>query len=463
MSTSTHAPDGATGEGTTTAGPTSTGPTSAGTTSTATTSTGTTSAGDAATEPLGRRFGALLTVTGLANLGDGIVQMGAPLVALTLTRSPGQISLLAAATWLPWLLLGILGGVVVDRTDRRTAQVVALAARAVLLGAGAALALTDRLSMPVLVVLVLVYGVTEVFADLAQTSLVPDLVPRSRLQAANGRVIATQQVMNTFVGSPLAGGLLALGTAWVLGVPAALAVAAVLVLVRGIPGRYRAERTEPTRASADVREGVRYLVHHPVLRPFVIGGGLMNMATTAYTAVFVLWVVGPGSRMEVAPEIYPLLTAALAVGAVAGSLLTELLVARLPELRVMYMCWLVVGPLLIVPVVAPNLPALAVVLFLVGATNTIGNTISVSLRQRVVPRALLGRTSGAGRTIAYGLMPVGALLGGLVAEQAGLATVFVGAAAVCVLAAVYPAVTVRRSTVAAAEAAVAQPPVPADA
>lgn len=461
MTTSTHAPHDATSTGTGTTS-TSTGTTGTGTTST--TSAGATSddgaagasgtAPDAATtERLGRRFGALLTVTGLANLGDGIVQMGAPLVALTLTRSPGQISLLAAATWLPWLLLGILGGVVVDRTDRRLAQVLALAARALLLTAGAALALSGHLSMPALVVLVLAYGVTEVFADLAQTSLVPDLVPRSRLQAANGRVLATQQVTNTFVGSPLAGGLLALGTGWVLGVPAALAVAAVLVLLRGIPGRYRPERTEPTRASADVREGVRYLVHHPVLRPFVIGGGLMNMASTAYTAVFVLWVVGPGSRMEVEPTVYPLLAAIIAVGAVTGSLLTERLADRLPELHVMYVCWLVVGPLLLVPVLAPTLPALSVALFLVGATNTIGNTISMSLRQRVVPRALLGRTSGAGRTIAYGLMPVGALLGGLVAEQAGLATVLVGAAVVSLLAALYPALTVHRGTVAAAEAA----------
>ncbi|MBT0994009.1 MFS transporter [Cellulomonas sp. DKR-3] len=447
MTTSTHAPRS------TAAGAPSTAAGTAGTADATGAATPVPADAPAPVEPLGRRFGALLTVTGLANLGDGIVQMGAPLVALTLTRSPGQISLLAAATWLPWLLLGILGGVVIDRTDRRRAQAIALAGRAVLLGVGAALALTDRLSMPVLVVLVLVYGVTEVFADLAQTSLVPDLVPRSRLQAANGRVLATQQVLNTFVGSPLAGGLLALGTGWVLGVPAALAVAAVLVLLRGIPGRYRAERTEPTRASADVREGVRYVFHHPVLRPFVLGGGVMNMASTAYTAVFVLWVVGPGSRMEVAPTVYPLLAAVIAVGAVTGSLLTERLVRRLPELRVMYVCWLVVGPLFLAPVLAPNLPALVVVLFLVGATNTIGNTISMSLRQRVVPRALLGRTAGAGRTIGYGLMPVGALLGGLVAEQAGVGAVLVGAAVVSLLAALYPVLTVNRGTVVAAEAA----------
>lgn len=160
-------------------------------------------------------------------------------------------------------MLGLVGGVVVDRTDRRTTQVVALIARAVLLAAGTWLALTDALTMPSLVLLVLAYGVTEVFADLAQTSLVPDLVPRSRLQAANGRVLAVQQVTNTFVGSPLAGVMLALGSGWVFGVPAAMAVVAVVVLLRGVPGRYRAERTEKTAAVADVREGIRYVVHHP--------------------------------------------------------------------------------------------------------------------------------------------------------------------------------------------------------
>lgn len=408
---------------------------------------------DAPPAPLGRSFTALLTSTGLANLGDGVVQMGAPLVALTITRSPGQLALVAAATWLPWLVLGLVGGVVVDRTDRRTAQVVALAARAALLLAGAWLAAADRLTMPVLVGLVLAYGVTEVFADLAETALVPDLVPRSRLQAANGRLLATQQVTNTFVGSPVAGVLLTLGAGWVLGVPAALAVAAAVVLLRGVPGPHRAQPTTPTRPVADVLEGIRYVVHHPVLRPFVLAGGLMNMASTAYMAVFLLWVVGPGSRMQMEAAHYPLLTTVLAVGAVAGSLLTERLLRHVAELRVMYACWLAVAPLLLVPVLVPTVPALAVVMLLVGATNTVGNTISMSLRQRVVPRALLGRTSGAGRTIGYGLMPVGALLAGAAAERVDVAPVLVGAAVVTALAAAYPALRVRRSTVEAAERA----------
>ena len=77
----------------------------------------------------------------------------------------------------------------------------------------------------------------------------------------------------------------------------------------------------------------------------------------------------------------------------------------------------------------PTVPAIAVAVFLLGFLNTNGNVISQSMRQRMVAPGMLGRVGGASRTLAYGLMPVGALLGGLVAEQWGLPAVFVGATA----------------------------------
>lgn len=96
---------------------------------------------------------------------------------------------------------------IVDRVDRRNVQVVALFARAAIVAAGAVLSATGALTMAWLVGLLLAYGVTEVFADLGATSIVPDLVPASRLTAANGRVISVQQVTNAFLGAPLAGAL----------------------------------------------------------------------------------------------------------------------------------------------------------------------------------------------------------------------------------------------------------------
>jgi MFS family permease len=398
-------------------------------------------------EPLGSRFAAHLTATGMANLGDGIVQTGVPLYALTLTRSPSQIALLTAAAWLPWLVCGLAAGVVVDRRDRKRTQVVGLGARAALLGFAVWLVGSGHMTMTSLTVTVLLYGVTDVFVDLAGSAIVPDLVPRSRLEAANGRTLATQQVMAAFVGGPVAGALLALGAGWVLGVPAGLGVAALLLIATRIPGTYQHAATRRRSAISEVREGVGFLVRHPVLRPLLVAGSVLNMANTGYFAVFVLWMVGPGSRVGLEPAQYPLVVAGLAVGAVVGSVAAEPLGRRIPEVRLLLGCWTLNTLLLLVPVLAPTVPAIAVAVLLLGFLNTIGNVVSQSMRQRMVSPGMLGRVGGAGRTLAYGLMPVGAVLGGLVAERWGLPTVFVGATAVCLAAVAYPVAVVRQGMV----------------
>ncbi|WP_426593282.1 MFS transporter [Cellulomonas sp. McL0617] len=399
-------------------------------------------------EPLGRRFTAHLTATALANLGDGIVQTGVPLYALTLTRSPGLIALLTAAAWLPWLLLGLAAGVVVDRTDRRRTELIGLGARAVLFGAAVVIMLTGYMSMAALTVLVLAYGVTDVFVDLAASALVPDLVPRSRLEAANGRTLAAQQVAAAFVGAPVAGAVLALGAGWVFGLPAALAVGALALVATRVPGRYRHAAAVREHALVEVREGVRFLVHHPVLRPLLVAGSVMNMASAAYFAVFVLWMVGPGSHVGLTPSQYPLVIAFLAAGAVLGSVLAEAIGRHVTEVRLLLGCWTINTLLLLVPVLAPNVGAIAVAFLALGFTNTIGNVLSQAMRQRMVAPGMLGRVTGASRTLGYGLMPLGALLGGFVAEQRGLPTVFVGATALCALAVAYPITVVRQDMLA---------------
>ncbi len=406
---------------------------------------------------LGPRFRALLLTTGAANLGDGILQVAVPLLAVQLTRSPTQITLLTAATWLPWLVLGILAGVVVDRADRRRVQITALAARAALLGGACWIASTGGLTTTWLLLLVLAYGVTEVFADLAASALVPDVVGSDQLPTANGRVVAVQEVSNAFLGSPASGALLALGAGWAIGAPAGLAVLALVVLWRGVPGTYRhapdpvtASRTgtpgAARRALHDVRAGLALVLRHRVLRPLVLTGALVNMTSTAYLAVFVLWAVGPGSRMGLSAAVYPLLLTASAVGAVAGSALAPRLLRATTEVRVMVGGWTAAFTALLLPVLAPHPVAVVVALLVTGATVTVANVVSQSVRQRVVPRDMLGRTGGATRTLAYGLMPVGAVLGGVVAERWGLAATLLGASLASVVVVLGFAVAMRGVT-----------------
>jgi len=407
-------------------------------------------AAPAAREPLGRRFAAAITSTALANLADGIVQVGLPLYAITLTRSPFQVALLTAAAWLPWLLLAIAGGLLVDRTDRRHVQTAGLLVRALALGGAAVVIATGNMTMSLLVALALLYGATDVVVDLAQNALVPDLVPRSRLQAANGRMMAVQQVSAAFLGAPLAGLLLTLGASWMVAAAAGLAAAAVLALL-GVRGRYKhaanAERATRGIAGAwhDVREGLGTLVRHPVLRPMTIAASVANMANTAYSALLVLWAVGEGSAMGLTAAQFTWFGVAMALGAIAGSVLVEQLVTRLGELPVVLGGWFLGAVTMGVPVLFPAGWVLYPVALALGLTMTASNVVSQSLRQRLVPARLLGRVSGGARTLSYGLMPLGALLGGAAANHWGLAPVMTAACAVAVVAPLLPALTVRRS------------------
>lgn len=417
-----------------------------------------------APEPLGARFRALLAATAASNVGDGVVQAAIPLYAVSLTRDPGPVALVTAAAWLPWLLLGIGGGVLVDRHDRRTVQVVALSARAVLLAAAVLLVTTGRMTTTGLVVLALAYGATDVLADLAQSALVPDVVPRTRLQAANGRVLAVQQVAGSFVGGPVGGALLTLGAGWAFGIPAGLAALAVVVLLRGVRGRFRHAPAPPAgvdpagpsaapahRALAEVREGVGFLLRHPVLRPLLVSGAVANMCFTGYTAVFVLFAVGDGSRVGMTAAQYPLLGVAMALGAVLGSLVVERLLRHVGELRLLLGGWAAMSALIVLPVLAPDPWVVGGAFFLVGLSNTVANVLSASMRQRLVPASMLGRVGGAGRTIAYGLMPVGALLAGAAATRWGLTAVLLAAAAASLAGLAYPLATLRQRAVDAAE------------
>lgn len=187
---------------------------------------------------------------------------------------------------------------------------------------------------------------------------------------------------------------------------------------------------------ADAVEGLRFLWGHRVVRPLLVTGTVLNFTSAGYFAVFVLWVVGPGSRVGLGPALYGVLLAALAIGAVLGAVAAEPLLRRFSEARLITGAWLANSLLLLVPVLVPDAWAIGVCCALLGFTTMVGNVVNQSMRQRLVPERLLGRVGGVSRTISYGSMPLGAVLGGIVGEAFGLPAVFLGAVGlslVCVL------------------------------
>lgn len=387
---------------------------------------------------LGAPFRAHLGAVGLANLADGIVQTGVPLLAIALTRDPFIVGLLTAAVWLPWLVGAPLAGVFVDRWDRRVTMMAALGLRAGLLGLVGVVAATGSLTVWWLIGLALAYGFTEVFTDLSAAAQVPALVGRepTALQAANSRLFAVEAATNTFAGPPLAGLLVGLSATWAIGVPGVLVGVAVLVLLTCLRGRFVAEARPDVVPDLrrELVEGISVTFRHPVLRPLAISSGMWNFASSAFSAVILLWMVGEGSAGGLTETQWSLVVVAMPVGAIAGSLVAGKLLARWPEMRVMVVCWGGNAVLNLIPLLWPTIWGLALFLLFVGPLGVIGNVVSSSLRPRMVPPDLLGKVTGAGRMVAFGSMPLGALMGGAAATLWGIPTVLLGVVAVMLVA-----------------------------
>jgi MFS family permease len=196
-----------------------------------------------------------------------------------------------------------------------------------------------------------------------------------------------------------------------------------------VVGSFRPQRSGPrTRITTDIAEGMRYLWRHRVLRTLAIMVGVMNLASSATQAIFVLYAVAPGP-MGLSEPLFGVLITAFAIGSLAGSLLAERAERRVGRQAILLLAIVVSAITLAVPGFTAH-PILVGASFVVsGAFMVMWNVITVSLRQRIVPDALLGRVNSAYRLFAWGTQPLGALLGGVIGQVFGLPAVFVFAGA----------------------------------
>ena len=372
---------------------------------------------------LNRNFRRLITATGLSNLADGIFQIVLPLVALEITRDPGAFAAVTLVGRLPWLLVALPAGALADRLDRRRTMLRVDAGRMLVIAALAVVVAAGREELWMLYVVAFALGTVETLHDTAAQSIVPNVVEPDLLSRANSRQFAVELTANQFVGPPVGGLLAAVTLAGALSASAAgygLAAVALTLLV----GRFR-----PVRSSArsslrtDIVEGVRYLAHHRLLRTLAICVGISNLASTAMVAVLPLYAVAPGP-MGLSPAGFGLLLTTFAAGSLVGTFLVEPLEKRLGRRRTLLLAMGVSPVMGLVPALTANVPLVGVAFFVTTALSIGWNVITVSLRQRIVPDHLLGRVNAGYRLVAWGTMPIGAAVGGVIGERLGLTAVF---------------------------------------
>jgi MFS family permease len=263
--------------------------------------------------PLGPAYWRLWWASAVSTTGDGVLVAALPLLAVTITRNPLMISLVTAAEFLPWLLLSLPAGVLVDRHDRATLMWRAQVLQGSVIAVLAVLVLLHWTDIAVLAVAAFGLGVGEVVFSNASQSVLPQLVRAEQLPEANGNQYAVQTIGQEFAGPPL--------------------------------------------------------------------GSLLTR------------------RLGQVPSLV------IAMGAVS-------------------VIYVGIG-------LAPNAPVLAALEVCNGFVVTMWNIVTVTLRQRIVPNEMLGRVNSAYRMIGWGLMPVGAVAGGLVAHVAGLRAPYVIAGVLC--------------------------------
>jgi MFS family permease len=392
--------------------------------------------------------------TGLANLGDALYLLALPLIAWRVSGSAGQVAGVTVVLTLAWPLFGLYAGTLVDRADRRRMIMsVNLLRGAALAGLTALLLLGESsmsgASIAWVYAVAFVLGIGETLVDTSLAALVPQTVPhREDLSRANARVEVAQNVTNQFIGPPLGGLLAGAGLAWVTGLGAVL-FAGTLPVLALLRGGYRAQSVREKPGRGEVTAGLRFIGRNPMLRGLTGITAAMNVFWAAWVAVLVTYAVAPGP-VGLTPAGYGVMLTAMAAGGIAGASLVTPLRRRLGAHRVLALD--VVGTILLIgtPAVTTNPYAIGVAMFVGGAGSAVWRVIVAAVRQSITPAELLGRVYSASRVISWGVLPIGAALGGLIAELYGVRAVFVvGGLASMGLLVVY-ATTIRPGDLAAA-------------
>jgi len=391
----------------------------------------------------GRMF-KLWSASAVSNLADGIFQVGLALLAVQLTRSPEAVAGVLLAARLPWLLLALHAGVVADRADRLRTLVGTSLGRVVLIGGLAILTLLSLQHIMMLYVVAFGLGIAETLFDTSVHSLLPMVVAPDQLERANSYMQSAELLMLQFIGPPLGGVLAGIAIWLACGTSASMYLATALLLL-WIGGHYRPTMAGARRRSSiscEIREGLAFLWHQRMLRTLAITTGGLNIAFAAVMAVLPLYALAPGP-MKLSSVEYGLLLAGPGVGGLVAALITTRVESWIGPGRLL--CISIAGLSLgfLVPALTTNVGLIAIGLVITG-TTVFWNVVTVSLRQRIVPNQLLGRVNASYRLCAYGALPIGAAIGGLVGNLMGLRAVF-GLSAVLAGMIVIPILLLARS------------------
>lgn len=372
-------------------------------------------------------FSRFVISSGLTNLADGIATVAWAWLASLLTRDPLLIAMVPVALRLPWFLCALPAGIVTDRTDRRTLILRMDGLRA---AAFAAVALGLWLSVPLnpapahgisepglylaILFFALLVGTAEVFRDNAAQTMLPSIVSHVALEKANGQLWSVELIGNALVGPALGAFLIAVYLPLPFVMNAIAYVAAIWLILR-LKGNFRSSPSTNHNWRRELREGYEFLKGASLLRTLAWLTGFWNLL---FQMVMIGLVLHVQENLGLDARAYGLILAAGAIGGILGGWLGDRVIKTLGPGRTAQWMLFSSAPAFLAITLAPNAVTLGIVIAAFEFTGLVWNTVSVSYRQRSIPDQLLGRVNSLYRLLAWGMMPIGLILSGLLVRGA---------------------------------------------
>ncbi len=362
-------------------------------------------------------FVVFLSARTISWAGTGITMIVLPVLVYTLTRSPAWVASVNAIEVVPYIALGLLAGAVADRLNRKKIMVACDGTAALMLAAVPAAAALHLLVLAQVFIVALGIATVYVWFDAANFGTLPALVDRSQLPVA-ASLIGSSGTLALLIGPTLGAVLLTVMMApYALGFDAATYVMSALLLVsiRQPFRRPQHKQDRRERIRTDIAEGLRFLWHQPVIRTMTFS---VFCACLSWGGTFGLLVVYANRALHMTRVDVRLgfLYSAGELGGLISIAAVPMLIRRLPIGRLTAVFLVANAAALAFLSVAPSYGWALLAFFFYELVYIMVTTTGITVRQMLTPDHLQSRVNTAGRMIAWGGNPVGAVLGGLLAE-----------------------------------------------
>jgi len=385
----------------------------------------------------GSNFWTYWTASAITGIGSSVTGVALPLTAISVLHATAfEVSAVAAAGYVAWLLVGLPAGVISQRLPLRGVQVGMDLLRFAAIASIPVAWYADRLTVVQLGVVALAVSLANVLFDVSNSTYLPSIVPKEQLAARNSLTSATHAT--TELAGPSFGGLLV----QVVGAVPALFVDAIsylasATLLRSLPPRQVDRPDAWPRVGAMIRQGWIFVVQHPIMRPSMLCATAVNFVCGGLLALVPLYLV---RGLHVSPLLVGLLLATEGAGSLAGASLTPTIVRRWQSgAAVRGASFAAAATVLLLPLATG---ALGVALFAIGNAGFAASVVVFSIctrthRQIASPPELLSRVMATVRFVSWGAIPIGSLTAGAIAASVGVRAALTS---LCLLTTVTPAI-----------------------